>query len=118
MVDAWPTSLPQRVQLDSTEAMADELIEHPSDTGPPITRLRSSAAADTFGCQLVLTAAQRTTLKTFVRTTLKGGSLPFTFPAQHQAGTWLVRFTKAGLPQFSHFGPNAYRATCTMLIMP
>jgi hypothetical protein len=119
MVDAWPGGLPQRLLIDGySEGVADNLVEYPTDTGPPQTRRRSTAGARPLAAQIQVTRAQLATLRTFVETTLLGGALPFTLPAQTEAGTWLVKFAKQGLPKWSAIGGDYYQVQFGLNILP
>lgn len=123
MVDAWPGSLPQAFEQSGYgEGVADMLTEVQPDTGPPITRRRSTAATRPVGGSMVLTSAQLSALKTFFNTTLLGGSLPFTFPAQVDAGSpavdWLVKFTKSALPKWTPLGGDYWRASFGLTVLP
>jgi len=52
---------------------------------------------------MVLTYAQLDTLRTFVATTLAGGSLPFLFPSQINGANITVRFAE-NLPAWQRYG--------------
>jgi hypothetical protein len=122
MTDAWPASLPQAFEQSGYgEGVADMLIETPTDAGPPITRRRSTAAPRFANGSMVITSAQLSALKTFFNTTLLGGSLPFTFPAQVDAGSpsvdWLVKFTRNGLPKWVPVGGDYWRASFGLTIL-
>jgi hypothetical protein len=120
VVDAWPGTLPQELQVNGfSESIADGLIETQPDIGPPMTRRRTSAAVRPISGQMIVTKAQLATLRTFVNTTLAGGSLPFTFPAITEAGTWLVKFPKGGLPKWTALsGADLYTLQLSLLILP
>lgn len=118
MPDAWPDSLSHCLPRDGqSEAMGDGLIRYQPDAGPAQVRRRSSAVPRPFTGMVILTRAQLATLRTFVDTTLLGGSLPFTIPAQSEAGTWLVRFADKGLPRWTPAG-GKYRVSFELEILP
>jgi len=118
MVDAWPSDFPQCLPRDGqSEAMGDTLIRSQPDTGPAQARKRTSAQVRPFAGIVILTRAQLAALRVFVDTTLLGGSLPFTFPAQSEAGTWLVRFADRGLPKWTPQG-GKYRVGFELDILP
>lgn len=119
MASAWPGTLPQALQSDIfSEGVADGLIETQPDIGPPISRLRSTASVRQMSGTMLVTSAQIATLKTFVNTTLIGGSLPFNFPDQLQAGTLLVKFPKGSLPKWTALGGDNYLLNLTLSILP
>lgn len=118
MVDAWPATLPQCLPLDNQqEGMANNLIRSQPDTGPAQVRRRSSAAPRAWSGMVVLTRAQLAILRDFVEVTLLQGSLPFSFPATSEAGTWLVRFADNGLPKWRRVGPK-FSVTLQLEILP
>lgn len=118
MPDVWPVDLPQCLPRDGQgEGMGDDRIFSQPDVGPAQVRPRSSAEVRPFSGLLILTRSELATLRTFVDTTLLRGSLPFTFPAQSEAGTWLVRFTKGGKPKWAPFG-SKYRVSFDLEILP
>lgn len=119
MAIAWPVGLPQYVLVDGYgEDEADNLIEYGPDIGPPISRPRSSAAARQFDIVFNLSRAQLATLRTFFRTTLISGSLPFTIPAPSVAGNYTVKFRKGSQPKMAALGGNWFRVTCGLWILP
>lgn len=94
MPDSWSDGLPHCLPLDGqSEGLADNLVRSQPEAGPAQTRPRSSAMPRPFTGMVVCDRTQLATLRTFYSTTLLQGSLPFNFPAQSEAGTWLVRFT-------------------------
>jgi hypothetical protein len=121
MVDAWPGTLPGALQSDAFgEGVADGLLEYAPDTGPPITRRRSTAAVRLMKGTMLCTSAQIATFRTFFDTTLLGGSLPFNFPDQLQSGTLLVKFAKSSLPNWSAHpgGGDNYLLNLTLQVLP
>lgn len=119
MVDVWPAGLPQAMQITGfSEDVADGLIETQPDTGPPISRRRSTASVRHISGTMLVTAAQIAALKTFVNTTIIGGSLPFNFPDQLQAGTLLVKFPRGNLPKWSALGGDNYTLSLSLLVLP
>ncbi len=119
MVDAWPAGLPQKLMQNGfAEAMADGLIEAQPDTGPPLTRLRTTSSPRPVGGTLTVTGEQLATLRDFVDTTLSHGSLPFEFPDQVRPGTLLVKFPKGALPSWRAVGGNLHRVTINLMVLP
>lgn len=118
MVDAWPATLPQCLNVGYSEGLADGLIETPPDQGPPISRRRSSAAPRPLSGQMRMTRAQIAALRTFVDTTLLGGSLPFSFTDPTAGGTLLVKFVKGSLPNWQQIGAGVYRVNISLTVLP
>lgn len=116
MPDAWPDSLPQCLPVDGQgEGLADERIRSQPDAGPALVRRRSTAGVRPFSGIVILDRAQLDMLRSFVDETLDGGTLPFSFPAQSEAGTWLVRFDE--LPKWQRRGVR-YQVALQLEILP
>lgn len=119
MVDAWPGTLPQKVLVEGyAEGVGDGLLEYQPDTGPPITRRRTSASPRPLTVTFELTSAQIATLRTFFDTTLLGGSLPFTFPGVIEGSTYLVKFQKDGLPRWTALGGDYFSVAISLWVLP
>ena len=119
MTDVWPVSLPQKVLVSGYgEGVGDGLLEYQPDTGPPITRARSSASPRPLSMQFELTRAQLATLRTFFDTTLIRGALPFLFPAVIEGGSYLVKFQKQGIPKWVSLGGDYFSVSMTLWVLP
>lgn len=120
MTEAWPIILPQNFENSGySETVADGLLEMQPDAGPPITRRRSTASPRNINGSMIFTEDQIRTFKTFFDTTLIGGSLPFTFPAQiSPAIDMLVKFPKNSLPRWSPLGGGYWRISLTFMVLP
>lgn len=119
MPDAWPAGLPQNVLVANyAEAVGDGLLEYQPDTGPTITRRRSSANPRPVTMNFELTSAQLAILKTFFETTLIGGSLPFTFPGITESATYLVKFQKTGIPNWAALGGDYFSVAMSVWVLP
>lgn len=118
MPDAWPSSLPDSFTFESYgEGIADGRLRSQTDTGPGKVRPRSSAMPEPLSGQMVITGAQIETLRTFVKTTLRGGSLPFFFKSQRGGVQILVRFGEE-LPTWQRHGAGKYLVTMKLEILP
>jgi hypothetical protein len=118
MVDAWPTTLPHCLNVGYSEGLGDGLIETQPDQGPPISRRRSSAVARPLSGEMRMTRAQIADLRTFIYTTLLGGSLPFSFADPTAGGTLLVKFAKGNLPSWQQIGGGVYRVNIALTVLP
>jgi hypothetical protein len=120
MTDVWPVALPQSLEISGySESVADNLLEYQPDTGPTITRRRSTAGAYPISGSIVLTESQLGVFKTFFYTTVLSGSLPFTFPIQVSPSIGvLVKFSKESLPRWSPIGGGYWRLNMTLMVMP
>lgn len=63
-----------------------------------------------------MTKAQLATLRSFVESDLNGGVLPFVFPAQGEAGTWVVQFGEK-LPSWSAVA-DYWNVSFDLVILP
>lgn len=119
MVDVWPVGLPQNVLVNGySEAVGDGLLEYQPETGPSISRRRSTANPRPIAMSFELTSAQIATLRTFYETTLIGGSLPFSFPGITEAVTYLVKFQKSGIPKWTSLGGDYYSVSMSVWVLP
>ena len=116
MPELYPPTLPHDFML-GTEAgsMGDGRVRANNDTGPASMRLDSLAVPDTLSGVLTMTAAELAELKTFVRETIRGGTLPFLFPDQQGGDDLLVRFVS--LPNWARAGVK-FRVEFKLEIMP
>jgi hypothetical protein len=118
MPDVWPISLPDSFTFESYgEGIADGRLRSQTDTGPGKIRPRSSAMPEPLSGQMAMTGAQLETLRTFVKTTIAGGSLPFLFKSQRGGAQILVRFGDE-LPSWQRQGAGRYLVSLKLEIMP
>ena len=104
MTTAWSTSLPTAMLMvdGSGGTFGDNTIRSKPDVGPAKLRRRSTARPDTFTGSQLLTAAQIAILDTFYKTTLCGGSLPFSWKHPVSGATVDMRFLSP--PSFANRG--------------
>lgn len=118
MADNWPASLPTDMNAsDYAEGMADGRLMSQTDTGPAKVRLRSSAMARPLKGSMIMTGAQVATLRTFVDTTLLGGTLPFNFTDPIDGSTVLARFAES-LPTWSSLGGDNWTVNLDLEVLP
>ncbi len=117
--ETWPASLPQRPLVNGySDGIGDGRVEYAPDTGPTLTRRRSTATPSPLTVAFEMTRDQVDALQVFVATNLLGGSLPFNFPAINEAGTYVVKFQKQGLPKWTALGGDYYNVTMSLWKMP
>lgn len=117
MADAWPGTLPQAPDWSGyQETSPNVAIRTQMDAGPPKLRRRFTAGIRPFSMQFLLTQAQVATLDTFYQTTLTGGTEAFDWTHPRTGAAASFRFVSP--PQYSALGPNVYRATCQMEVLP
>jgi hypothetical protein len=119
MPAAWPDTLPQYLLVDGNRIdTADGRLKSQPDTGPGKMRRRSSAMPRPLSGTIEVSGAQLDILDAFVDAELAGGTLPFTFPKTHGAGTWLVRFAADGLPSEANIGGDRWQVAMGLEILP
>jgi hypothetical protein len=119
MTNVWPGTLPQQLLLNGASlGVGDGLLEYQPDTGPSITRRRSSAVMRPLSGTMILSSAQMTTFESFFYTTILGGSLPFTFPDPRTGASLLVKFTKQGQPTYTPQGADNYLLSLNLAVLP
>jgi hypothetical protein len=119
MVDAWPAGLPQRLLVaNASKGAGDALLEYQPDTGPSITRRRSSATMRPLIGSVILSSAQIAIWETFFYTTILSGSLPFDFPDPITGATLLVKHIKQTPPIWSPLGGDNYQLDMSLMVLP
>lgn len=90
----WSALLPQSFQKDSfTETAQSAVLRTNMDSGPPKVRRLFTSALDYWSGTMIMTASQISTFKTFFKSTVQYGSLPFNFPNQYNLSEFVeVRF--------------------------
>lgn len=115
--ETWPESLPPSFMLDGLSGEEpDVTIREDMDVGPTKVRPRYTAASEPISGQILLQdETQLATLRSFYRTTLIRGSLPFNwidprdglpgvfrfvggYSWENWEGRWLVSFQAEKLP--------------------
>lgn len=119
MVDAWPVTLPQKMEVSGTSSgSADGRLRAKVDTGPAKVRRRTTASIRPLACRMICTDAQLADLRTFVDTTTAGGSLPFTFPPPEGGSDLLVRFDEQGLPTWTNISGPYWDVSFKLEVLP
>lgn len=117
MAAVWPPSLPQRQLVDGyEETLPNIVVRTQMEAGAAKVRRRYTAAVTPVRCNVVLTAAQAETLRTFFVDTVAGGALPFDWvnPLSNAAATY--RFVEP--PRWSALKPGLVMASLSLEIMP
>ncbi len=99
-LDVWPVGLPQKLLMEGNSyQIGDGRLRTQPSAGVSIDRQRFTAVVDLLSGSMLMTDAQIATMTTFIKTTLLGGSLPFTFPDQFNSpATITVKFST--MPRF------------------
>lgn len=104
-MDNWPAQLAQKVQAAGFQyAPGQTRIATEMDVGPKKVRSRFTDAVDTYQCQVTLDFDDVQTFKTFYKTTLSNGTLPFLFVDPFDEVEVAFRFTPQQDPVIRPFG--------------
>ncbi len=116
--DNWPLTLPQYLDLAGNSAgMGNGVVETQPDIGPPISRTRTNVVVDAIAGTMKISEAQLAILKTFFRTTLGQGALPFYFPDQTLANNpALMKFVSP--PTWTVLTLDLYQVSLALLVLP
>lgn len=113
----WPTSLPTRPLVENYQREArDTSLRTKMDVGPDHVRRRYTAVVYDISVQLLLTTTQLATLRAFVDTDLKGGSLRFDW-VEAETGS-AATFRIIGQPIYTALSGTLYNATLSLEQMP
>lgn len=113
----WPASLPARPEWPSYQEEPSVALIRGTLPGLPTRRRRSTVIVQPLSLTWILTAAQMATFETFYTDTLREGAKVFdglAHPRTGVAGRW--RF--AGAPQYDWLGPNGWRVTTPLELVP
>jgi hypothetical protein len=118
-MDAWPDDLPQAFQLDQfSESEGNGLVEYAPEYGPSITRLATTAVMRPLSGWMICSGAQRSSFRTFFRTTILQGSLPFIMPAPGGGDPLTVKFTQATPPTWNYLGGDNWQLNMSLVELP
>lgn len=79
-MSAWPVALQQKLDVAGFQySFGSTRVASEMDVGPKKVRSRFTDAVDKYECQIMLDFDEVETFKTFFKTTLNNGTLPFTF---------------------------------------
>jgi len=113
----WPATLPDPLVNGYSEKYpADQRLRTKMDKGPAKVRRRFSAGVRPFTVKYKLTAAQATTLETFVETTLSGGTLSFDWTQPRTSASVSARIVTG--PDYEGDENDHYIATLTLEVLP
>jgi hypothetical protein len=110
----WTATLPQHFQQGTyKETEKDLVIKFAPEAGPPMTRLRCESNEMLFSGEMLVSSAQKATLRTFWETNCAG---TFDFPDPDTGVVIVVRFVDP--PEYSDFVPGYWKVTLKMAKVP
>lgn len=117
MTAAWPSDVNQSVLVDGFgDEPDDNLALFSPEVGPPKTRRRMSISTDVLAITLNMTFSEYASFLTFVRTTIKDRSLPFTFTHPRTGSS--TTFMMVEKPRASAVMYNLYRVRMGFQTVP
>ena len=113
---SWPSTLYGTVLKSGyNETVPENIIRTEMDVGPAKIRRRGTAAVRPFTFNLFLSPTQLSALDTFYVTTLKSGSLSFTFKSPRTQVEGDYQFVAP--PSYSP-SDQGYIVTCQLELLP
>ena len=113
----WPSSLPQSPMATSySEVVPNNIIRTEMDSGAAKVRRRTTAAPRFLRISYIMDKTQIATLDDFYLTSLKSGSLKFSFTNPRTNMVENVRFMKQ--PEYISENGNYFRVNLTLEVMP
>jgi len=121
-MDIWPATLPQRLSSDTSVQDDESRAIQNMDSGPASVRNRFTAITQTVKGSIVLTGSQLIIFNDFFRTTIKHGSLSFSWIHPQTEEEVTMRFKSK--PEWKCIKPSPntnerlYQATFELEIQP
>lgn len=117
MADAWPGSLPQKLETEGfSRGIGANTIRSNMEVGLDKIRKRYTKQIDPLSGTMKIDRTQYTALQTFYLVTLNAGILPFEFTDPITNTTTEYRFTSP--PSFRSIGGNYFVVTLNWEVMP
>jgi len=114
---AWPTSLPQNVQVRGYgERLANTALRSSMEAGAPKVRRRFTAAPKQVEVSLVMTSAETEDLEEFYDDALYGGTQPFDWTLPRTGAAITYRFLEP--PSFRAAGPDQWEVAMKLETVP
>lgn len=89
---SWPNSLPQSLRVNGfVERPGDNLLKSENSVGPAKIRRKSTSSPSLLAGSMVLTPAQKTDFKSFVKSDISDCVKAFNFPDPDDGDALLVR---------------------------
>ncbi len=118
-MDNWPVSLQQKLEADGFNfRLGNTRVATEMDVGPAKVRSRFTDAVDVYDCQVTLDHDEIATFKTFYKTTLSNGSLPFLFNDPFTAVEEIFRFVPGQDPVIRPLGGRVYTLSMSWEKLP
>lgn len=117
MVAAWPGDVNTTASLESySETFGERVDSFQVELGQPLARRRSAFSNAAIKFSLLLTSAEVASLRTFWRTTLKSGVLPFTMTHPRTGVSGYFEFNQNDEPpSFTATGGGLFLASLSLI---
>lgn len=114
-MDVWPVSLQQILNTASFQyQLGNTKVKSETAVGPAKVRARTTDAVDTYTCSINIPMSDVATFKTFYKTTLGGGVLPFTFNDPFDGTPSSFRFSPDSDPTIVPLGSGGLEFVLSM----
>jgi hypothetical protein len=118
-MDTWPISLQQKLDVAGFQLrLGNTRIATDMDVGPAKIRSRFTDAVDGYDCQVLLDFTDIATFKTFYKTTLGNGTLPFLFVDPTTEVESVFRFVPGQDPIIRPIGGRVFQLSMSWELMP
>lgn len=115
----WPSSLPQKVQVEQfSHEIGTGAVRTEMEAGPDFQRRRSTAAPESFRGRIWLTAAEYETFRTFWRDELGDGALAFDWQHPVTLNAARVQFDVTSPPRVSAVSGEQFALTMQFEVLP
>lgn len=115
----WPSSLPQKVQVDSFQhEVGTGAIRTEMEVGPEFQRRRSTASPEAFTGRVWVTPTQYETFRTFWRDELGDGALSFDWQHPITLEPAKVQFDVTSPPRLSAVSGERFALTLQFEVLP
>ncbi len=116
-MENWPVSLQQKLDAEGfSHQFGTTTIRTDMDIGPAKVRSRFTDAVDVYSSSIIITFDEYTTIRTFYKTLLNNGTLPFTYLDPFTGEEQVFRFLSA--PTFAALGGRAFKVALSLEKLP
>lgn len=118
MAVAWLAGLPRcPLPYESQEQLGDNSATFQPDVGAPMRRMRSTVAHDNVTLAFKMTRQQLEMFKSFYRTTLRHGTVPFTLERDPFTGV-AAEYAFGSAPNVERVGADSFKVSFSTFRKP
>ena len=113
---SWPSGVPEAPERDGyNEELRPNIASFEPEAGPPTSWRRSTVDSGLVSAAFIMTTAERDLFKTFYRTTLKDGSLPFSWDNPSYSSAARHLFDPKSPPSWQAIGADLWRVRVSFI---